>query len=329
VDIAIVIVTYKSAELTVEGIRSIAAERAATHRIIRVIVVDNASGDYDTIASSVCANGWSQWVSLVLAPRNGGFAYGNNLGIRQALRTARPDYVYLLNPDAQVRTGAIGVLADFLEMHSDAGIAGSGIENEDGSDWPIAFRFPSLLSELNDGLALGIVSRLLRPWTVARHMSRTAEPVDWVSGAAMMIRASVLEAIGGLDERYFLYFEETDFCRRAHRAGFTTWYVPDSRVMHMRGKSTNLSMVEARPKRLPRYWFESRRRYFALNFGFGYAIATDTVALTAHALGGLKRLVLFQTDRAIPHFLRDLYRHSVLRRRNRSLQLPHTSISLQ
>jgi hypothetical protein len=329
VDIAVVIITYRSAELTIDGIRSIAAGRTTADPRIRVIVVDNASGDFDTIADAVRVKGWSPWVSLILAPRNGGFAYGNNLAIREALRSGRPDYVYLLNPDAQVRPGAIAALAEFLEAHPDVGIVGSGIENDDGTDWPIAFRFPSMLSELNDGLAFGIVSRLLRPWTVARHMTRTPAPVDWVSGASMMIRTSVLESIGGMDENYFLYFEETDFCHRARLAGFTTWYVPHSRVMHMRGKSTNLTMVEARPKRLPDYWFESRRRYFVLNFGIRYAVVTDTIALTAHALGGLKRLILRQTDRAIPHFLRDLYRSSTLRRRNRILPLPETSISLR
>ena len=326
-DIAVLIVTYRSAELTIAGIRSIAGERSAPDRRIRVVVVDNASGDFDAVADAVRVNGWSSWVSVILAPRNGGFAYGNNLAIREALRTGRPDYLYLLNPDAQVRPGAIAALVEFLEAHPDVGIVGSGIENDDGTDWPIAFRFPSLLSELNDGLAFGIVARLLRPWTVARHMSRTAAPVDWVSGASMMFRASVLDSIGGMDENYFLYFEETDFCHRARRAGFTTWYVPQSRVMHMRGKSTNLSMVEPRPKRLPDYWFASRRRYFVLNFGIRYAVLTDAVALAAHALGGLKRLMLRQTDRAIPHFLCDLYRGSTLRRRNRNLPPPRISIS--
>ncbi|HZT03165.1 MAG TPA: glycosyltransferase family 2 protein [Steroidobacteraceae bacterium] len=326
-DVAVLIVTYRSAQLTIAAIRSLAGERTAPGYRIRAVVVDNASGDFGAIVAAVRSNEWSSWVSVILAPRNGGFAYGNNLAIREALRAGRPDYLYLLNPDAQVRPGAIAGLVAFLEAHPGVGIVGSGIENDDGTDWPIAFRFPSLLSEINDGLAFGIISRLLRPWTVARQMSGTPAPVDWVSGASMMVRTSVLDAIGGMDENYFLYFEETDFCRRAKLAGFATWYVPQSRVMHMRGKSTNLSMVEARPKRLPDYWFESRRRYFVLNFGIRYAVLTDAIALTAHALGGLKRLILRQTDRAIPNFLPDLYRSSTLRRKNRTLPPRQTSIS--
>ena len=155
----------------------------------------------------------------------------------------------------------------------------------------------------------------------------TTERVDWVSGASMMVRASVLGAIGGMDENFFLYFEETDFCYRAMQAGFTTWYVPKARVLHMRGKSTNLSMVEARPKRLPQCWFESRRRYFALRFGIPCALAIDTVALAAHFIGTLKRIALLRRQRGIPCFLRDLWRNSLLRRQNRNLPRPRTLLA--
>ena len=190
---------------------------------IRVIVVDNDSGDLPEITQAVASNDWSNWVTLVSAPRNGGFSYGNNLGMECAYADGNPQYVYLLNPDAQVRRGAIGVLTRFLESHPEVGIVGSSFQNFDGSDWPFAFRFPSLLSEIDNGMELGIVTHLLRRWVVPRRMTRTPQLVDWVSGASMMIRHDVLAAIGGLDENYFLYFEEVDFCHRARRAGFSTW----------------------------------------------------------------------------------------------------------
>ena len=114
----------------------------------------------------------------------------------------------------------------------------------------------------------------------------------------MMIRHDVLAAIGGLDENYFLYFEETDFCRRARRAGFSTWYVPESRVMHIGGQSTQITSSAAAPGRLPSYWFESRRRYFAVTFGIRRAMAIDMVAILAHSLGWLKRVALLRTRTA-------------------------------
>jgi hypothetical protein len=317
--VAVVIVSYRSAELAVESLRSVAAERSAGGLDIRAVVVDNASGDAPRIEGALAENGWGSWVTVVLAPRNGGFAYGNNLGIRHALQSGPVHYVYLLNPDAQVRPGAIGALVRFLESQPRIGIAGSSFENQDGSEWPIAFRFPSLVSEFSQAVAFGPLLRLLDRWAVARRMSQTArQRVDWICGASMMIRAAVLEAIGGLDEGYFLYFEETDFCLRARRAGFATWYVPESRVMHVGGQSTRVTERNTAPKRLPVYWFDSRRRYFAKAFGVGHTMAIDLIVLVSYPLGGLKRLLLRQRETSIPHYYRDFIRASVLRARNRS-----------
>jgi N-acetylglucosaminyl-diphospho-decaprenol L-rhamnosyltransferase len=316
-DIAVVIVTYKSAQLTINSVSSLQAERATPGLRIRVIVVDNASGDIDAIARAVGENDWSSWVTLIAAPMNGGFAYGNNLGIQRAYEGGRPRYVYLLNPDTEVRRGAVGSLVSFLEAHTEVAIAGSSIENPDGSDWPIAFRFPTLLSEVSGGLKMGLVTRFLSRWEVAQRMSKTPQPVDWICGASMMIRPSLLTAIGGFDENYFLYFEETDFCFRAKQAGYSTWYVPESRIMHIVGQSTKVTERTSRPKRLPAYWFESRRRYFAVSFGVGRAMAIDMVALLAYSLGWLKRLALRRTHTAVPHLIRDLFQHSVLWPSNR------------
>jgi N-acetylglucosaminyl-diphospho-decaprenol L-rhamnosyltransferase len=322
--IAVVIVTYKSARLTIEGLRSLAAERIASGLDIRAFVVDNASGDLPAVAAAVQQERWSDWAFPILAPKNGGFAYGNNLGIVCAYEQGKPDYVYLLNPDAEVRPGGVATLARFLDQHPEAGIAGSSFENPDGSDWPIAFRFPSLFSELSEGLEVGAVSALLHPWVVARTMPKVAQPTDWICGASMMIRPAVFAAIGGLDENYFLYFEETDFCYRAKQAGFPTWYVPESRVMHIAGQSTAVTDPTLAPRRLPAYWFESRRRYFAVTFGVGRAIVIDLVAVVAHLFGSVKRTLLRR--KTVPHYIRDLIRYSVLWPRNR--QFPATRSGL-
>jgi GT2 family glycosyltransferase len=323
--IAVVIVSYRTADLTIASVRSIEAERSRATVRLQVVVVDNASGDAPAIAAAIATNGWSGWVKLVVSARNGGFGYGNNLGIAHAFAAAVPDYIHLLNPDAQVRLGAIETLARFLESHPQAGIAGSGFDNADGSDWPIAFRFPGLLSEIDSGLRFGPASRLLRRWAVAQRMGKAPQQVDWVCGASMMIRPSVLAAIGGFDENYFLYFEETDLCRRAGRAGFQTWYVPGSRVMHIRGQSTSVTDLAHGPKRLPTYWFDSRRRYYGINYGLGWGIVIDMGALVAGALGTLKQILLGRRNTLVPRYLRDLLASSILWRRNR--ELPPARIS--
>jgi N-acetylglucosaminyl-diphospho-decaprenol L-rhamnosyltransferase len=328
-DIAVIIVTYKTAKLTIECLCSVEAERSAAGPLcIRAIVVDNASGDFPTIAEAVEKNHWSSWVTLVATPENGGFAYGNNTGFKRACAEAVPDYVLLLNPDTLVRPGAIATLVDFLEAHPAIGIAGSSFENLDGSDWPISFRFPSLLSELEGGLQFRFATRLLRRWVVAHAMSRTNQPVDWICGASMMIRPAVFNSVGGFDENYFLYFEETDFCRRAKEAGFATWYVPGSRVMHIMGQSTTVTDVKNAFKRLPTYWFESRRRYFAVSFGFGCAVAIDIVAILAYSLGALKRRILRRAHAEVPYFIRDLIRNSILWPRNRNIAAVRCSSSV-
>ncbi len=317
IDVAIAIVTYRSANLTIDCLSSIAAERSTQGVNIRAIVVDNASGDAKLVAKAIDQHGWSSWVTLITAPKNGGFAYGNNLALQRANADGPPKYLHMLNPDTVVRKGAIGELVRFLEAHPDIGIAGSSFETLDGSEWPKAFRFPSLLSEFEEGLQFGLASRVLRRWVVAQLMTPVAQPIDWVVGASMMIRWSVFDRIGGFDDNYFLYFEETDFCLRARKAGLSTWYVPASRVMHIGGQSTNVSNRKAVPERLPAYWFESRRRYFAVNHGVAYAMIADGVALLAHALGSLKRMGQGRRNQGVPHFLADLLRHSVLWRRNR------------
>ena len=318
-DVVVVIVTYKCAGLTIESLQSVAAERSGVDFHIRAIVVDNASGDGPQIAEAIEAHGWGSWATLVVATKNGGFAYGNNLGIARAFAERPPSYVYLLNPDAQVRRGAIQALARFMDAHPDVGIVGSSFENLDGSDWPIAFHFPSLISELLQGMEIGALMRLFKRWTVAQTMTKVPQPIDWICGASMLIRPAVLESIGGMDENYFLYFEETDFCFRARQAGFPTWYVPEGRVMHIMGQSTSVTDLTKGPKRLPGYWFESRRRYFAVTYGVGHAIRIDLVTLLACSIGLMKRTIMGRMHTATPRFIRDLIHHSVIWPRNRNL----------
>jgi GT2 family glycosyltransferase len=318
-DIAVIIVSYKSAGLTIDCLRSIAVERPKSALRIRAVVVDNASGDAAAIRQAIEENQWSPWVTLVEAPKNGGFAYGNNLAIQHAYANAPPSYVHLLNPDTLVLEGAIDELVGFLEAHPQAGIAGSRQEDFQGNAWSFAFRFPSIVGEFESGLQFGVVTRLLKRWTTRIEAISVPQPVDWVCGASMMVRPAVLEKIGGFDENFFLYFEETDFCDRAQKAGFTTWFVPQSRIIHLTGRSTQVGTEEEKPKRMPPFWFESRRRFFAKKYGPLYAKVADIIAMTAYGLGALKLAFQGRRDRGIPHYVKDLFRHSSLWPKNREL----------
>jgi N-acetylglucosaminyl-diphospho-decaprenol L-rhamnosyltransferase len=314
----VVIVNYKTAALTTACLRSLEHEISGVAGI-SVTVVDNDSGDGPALAGAIRAHGWEGWVALKTAARNGGFSAGNNEAIRAALASANPPrFVLLLNSDTEVRPGALRTLLKFMEAHPEIGLAGTGVENPDGSDWPFAFRFISPANQLLNGLRLGVLDRIFSGRVVARRMDQhRADRVDWVSGCSMIVRREVFDSIGLMDEGYFLYFEEVDFCLRAHRAGWPCWYVPQSRIMHIGGQSTGVTERQTaidRPqsKRVPAYWFESRRRYFVKNFGIGRAIAADLAFGIGYACWRLRRRLQRKPDLDPPHMLADFWRHSVL-----------------
>jgi GT2 family glycosyltransferase len=313
--VLVVIVHYRTPALTIECLRSLEAEVRA-YRNASVVVVDNQSQDGSAarLAEAIRSQGWSSWARLVESPVNGGFAYGNNHVIGPALATGNPpDYFWLLNPDTTIYPGSMTSLIDFLAAHPKAGLAGSAIEEKPGVLWPYAFRFPSLLSEFDDGLRLGLVSRLLAPWAILERMDQNRESrVDWVAGASLMVKRQVFEQIGLMDENYFLYYEETDYCLQAKRAGWDCWYVPKSRVFHVVGASTGLVDRPPEPRRIPRYWFESRRRFFIKNRSRLYAVATDLVWMLSYALWRVRRVLQRKDGFEPPHVFGDFVRNSSL-----------------
>lgn len=270
----IVIVNYRTADLVIDCLRALSAQVSDLVNS-RVVVVDNNSGDDSVVklAAAIEREGWSSWTDVMPLDRNGGFAFGNNASIRIALAsTESVDYVMLLNPDTVAYPGAIKALVDFMDAHPDAGVAGSQLENANGSVECSAHTFPSPLGELNGAARLGVLSRLLHRYVVSPPSRALAHPCDWVCGASMIIRRQVIEDIGLMDERYFLYFEEVDYCRRAHQAGWQCWHVPDSRVIHLEGASTGIS---ATAKRRAGYWYDSRRRFFVKHYGITGLVAAD------------------------------------------------------
>jgi N-acetylglucosaminyl-diphospho-decaprenol L-rhamnosyltransferase len=312
--VSVVIVNYRTAGLTIDCLRSLVAERADVPGM-SVVVTDNDSGDDSAgrITAAIQAEGWGDWASVMPLERNGGFAYGNNAAIAPALGGQPPaDYVLLLNPDTVIRPGAIRELISFMESHPRVGIAGSRLEDPDGSPQRSAFRFQGVASELEEGLRLGIVSRLLERYVVAPPVPERQCRTDWVAGASMMVRRAVFEQIGLLDEGYFMYFEEVDFCLRAARAGWECWYVPESRVVHLVGQASGVTDRTQQRKRRPAYWFESRRRYFVRNHGRAYAALADTAWAAGYAMWRVRRAIQSKPDTDPAKLLGDFIRHSVL-----------------
>ncbi|MCB9634255.1 MAG: glycosyltransferase family 2 protein [Sandaracinus sp.] len=250
-------------------------------------------------------------VEVVQSGHNGGFGAGNNVGIRAALaRDDRPEYVYILNSDAFPAPDAIAKLVEALETNRDLGIAGSYIHGVDGEPHVTAFRFPSIQSEVEDGIGLGVVTRLLRQWVVPMGIPDATTEVDWLAGASMAMRVSMLEEIGLFDETFFLYFEETDLCRRAANAGWKTLYVRDSHVAHVGSASTGMKEW----RRIPGYWLDSRRHYFQKNHGRRYWATATALRAATSALYEARRQLQPSKPRKNPEgFVRDLLRHALKR----------------
>jgi N-acetylglucosaminyl-diphospho-decaprenol L-rhamnosyltransferase len=311
--VLISIVNYRTGSLAVECLRSLQADVLA-HGRTHVVVLDNASGD-DSVAhiqAAIEQEGWSAWARVVASPRNGGFAAGNNDAVRAARAAGLPfDLVWLINPDARVRPGALTRLCAFMAEHPRAGVAGGSMENGKGERWPIAFRFPSVLGEFEAGARLGLITRLLGQHAVGRVMGNEACRADWICGANFMIRAATIDEIGLMDEGYFLYYEETDYCREALKAGWECWYVPDARVLHIAGQSTGVTAVDGFTRRIPAYWFESRRRYYVKQHGRVYAALVDLAWLASHGLWRLRCLLSGKQRQDPPYLFRDFVAHSV------------------
>ncbi len=286
----IIIVNYRTAELSIDSLRSLSTQVADLGGG-RVVVIDNNScdGSVDKINVAIEREGWSGWVSVIPLDRNGGFAYGNNAGIRAALASPdHVDFVMLLNPDTVAREGAVKSLVEFMGTHPRAGIAGSLLENPDGDVECSAHRIHSPLSELVAGARLGFLSRLLHRYVVSDSPAAEMHQCDWVSGAGMIVRRSVFEKVGLMDEGYFLYFEEVDFCWRVKREGWEVWYVPQSRVMHLEGASTG---IRVKARRRAKYWYDSRRRFFVKHYGVLGLVMADILWAHGRVTLLLRRLL--------------------------------------
>ena len=230
---AVIIVSFNSGACLARSLTSIATHAPGA----RVVVIDNASADGSTQHATL----QDPRVELHVNQQNVGFARGVN----QGLATVSTEYVLILNPDCYLMPGAVETLEGELARHPECTIAGPQILNDDGSVQGSARGDPTLFTGLFGRSTL--FTRLFPRSRLARQNIRTdtdlvrrgeSFSVDWVSGACFMARRETLAAVGGFDERYFLYWEDADLCRRLRNAGHTMRYVPTATVVHSGGVSS-------------------------------------------------------------------------------------------
>lgn len=261
--VSIIIVSYNTSGMLRECLQSV-FENETGHRV-ETIVVDNASRD-DSV--KMVREEFPQ-VVLIANSWNAGFAAGVNLGYTRA--TGK--YVFLLNPDARLQPGAIERSVDFMERHPECGLCGARLLNPEGGLEPSARRFPGALNKFL------IISGLSTRYPHSRFFGRAdylyrdhrqVMEVDWVPGTFSAIRAGLIEQLGFFDERFYLYYEETDLCLRAKRAGWKIYFIPDAEVVHEGGGSSKTRKdmeFDAGAAQLVKFRMRSELLYFRKNYG--------------------------------------------------------------
>ncbi len=263
--LVIVIVCYRSAKLAVDALQSLRDE-IPTVPHSHVIVCENGTGpeSVQIIADAIAENGWSDWVTMRIIHPNRGFAGGNNAVLREIVDWEhQPEYVMLLNSDTIVRPGSLASLVRAADDHPDAGIIGPRLEWPDGDSQGSCFRFITPISQMLAAARTAPFTRMFAKWDVPVAMSDEPHECDWLSFACAIIRMQTMREVGVLDDGYYLYFDDVDYCRMAHLKGWKTLYWPDAHVVHLRGQSNPLKELQKQCKRRPAYFYQSRTRYFA------------------------------------------------------------------
>jgi GT2 family glycosyltransferase len=280
-DISIIIVSWNVRELLRGCLKAVNSEQSTVNSrqsdtvhcslSTELLVVDNASRD--STVEMVRAEFPSAHV--IANSANLGFTRANN----QALAIAQGRYLFLLNPDTELKPGALQTLYEFAEQNPRAGIIGPQLFYGDGSHQSSRRRFPTLATAFLESTILQEWfprNRVLTDYYLRDTRDDAIQPVDWINGAAMFVRRDVYDQIGGLDERFFMYSEELDWCYRAKRAGWEIVYLPTAQVIHYEGKSS-AQAVAARDIHFNTskiYFFRKTRGMFVAQILRAFLLAT-------------------------------------------------------
>jgi hypothetical protein len=260
-DLAVSIVSFRTPDLLRQCLRALDAERPLLD--MAVTVVDNASGDCspDLVAREF------RWVHLIRNASNVGFGAAHN----QALREANARHLLVLNSDAAPAPGAVRRLVDYLDAHPDVAVVGPKLRYPDGRVQPSRRRFPTLATLFYESTQLQRFmpdNAVLRRFYVEDRSDSETQDVEWLVGACLCVRAPAAADVGLFDERFFMYSEELDWCRRFRAAGWRIVYLPSAEVGHHEGASTGLDLA-ARDQRFQ----VSKLRYIEKWHGPGAARA--------------------------------------------------------
>jgi GT2 family glycosyltransferase len=268
-DLLIVFTCFRSAGLTIDCLRSLESEIRALPRV-KVMICENGTGpeSVEQLTAAIVSEGWESWIVLRAVHPNRGFSGGNNVILREALAWPSPPKNFLLlNTDTLVRPHALRGLLEAAEQHPEAGVIGPRLEWPSGEPQISCFRYWSPVSQFIAGAGTVPLTKLLSRWNPKMPVSEKPIVGEWVTFACALIRREVIDRLGLLDEGYYLYFDDVDYCRRVRNAGWTVLYWPSARVVHLRGQSNPVKRLTRERRRRPYYYYASRARYFAKFYG--------------------------------------------------------------
>ncbi len=305
-EVVVSIINFRTGDLTIACIRSVLAAMAETDDVTgEVIVVDNRSddGSAEAIEAWIAAQSPPVPVRLIRSPGNSGFSGGHN----QAISAQRAAFYLLMNSDGLLRPGALGALLAAGRATPAAGIFAPRIEHEDGEAQMSCFGLPNPASELIRGAASGPVTRLLQRFDTAVPLPPAPERIGWASFACILLSGRMIDALGPLDEGYFLYFEDVEYCLRARRAGWRLMHVPEARMVHFRGGSGPVKKLAGERQRLPAYFYASRSRFFFQAGGRAGLLAANLAWMFGRGIAALRPLAGRPRPPAIAGEWRDIW----------------------
>ena len=262
--LAVVILNYRRPALTIDCLRTLANEIAPFEDRHAVVIEQNSGDDSaEQIQRAIDQHGWGNWIPFVRSPSNLGFAGGNNLG----MRTIEARGYMLFNSDAQATPGCIGEMLDALDAHPKVGAIGPPLQDLDGTPQISCFRYRTPLTEFLDAAGTGPLDRLFANRLVPMGVFDEPMEPQWESFACILIRREVIEQIGYMDDQYFMYFEDMDYSRHIRKAGWRILHWPKAKVVHLRGGSSSVKGAMKARKRVPKYYYEARSRYYAKFYG--------------------------------------------------------------
>jgi GT2 family glycosyltransferase len=273
IDLSIIIVNWNTKQLLLNCLASI--YRTVHHVTFEIIVVDNASTDGSAEAVSKAYPS----ITLISNPSNLGFGGANN----RALKRMRGNYAVILNSDILLRESALENMVDFMEHHPEAGLCGPQLLNADDTKQNSAGNLPVLLTEFMSKRLVRMLFPKIYYRAFRTKLFEETVQVDVVIGACMMVRKKAIESVGMMDEDYFLFYEETDWCYRMRRGGWRVYHLPEAKIYHLGGQSRKEINLRSRAESWrSRYLFYKKNLHLSLFSWLGLLMLG--IAQTAYQL---------------------------------------------